>query len=538
MRRRVFGVTTFALVVLSLVAMAFLLPLRDPRFSDPRASSHLEAREARPADAPPGSCTIGGVVTALWSGAPLEGVGVSIYLEKRDLQWSTTTDTGGRWAVTGLPDGAYGLLMRKDGLRTQYAFSPPVVVSATRPVRTLDVRMARGGTLRGQVLSGEGAPIADVSVAALRLLDAATPPRFEGHESHTDGAGTFALTGLPDGTFILAARPRSWSRRPGSPIAVTTFFPSASQEAEARRFAVGDGVVISGLRLVMRSARALAIAGRVVTADGAPAAAEVSIDHYEELFNTTSGTMTPQPPGTFRYDGLVPGRYRLLAKRRAAHGWEAASELVTLSDHDVPDLVLTLRPPARIRGRVVAERGVLRAPTALRLSVMPAGERSGGVGFDDSGLVGENGTFEILSAEQPAKLVAIQPTHGWEISSVKVNGNVQADGVLTYAPGAIVENVEVVLGRRASVIAGTVSGAVSTGCVIVLRRDDSGRTRCVASMNVRDGEFRSLPIVAGSYRVAATCAGREPPETLEELWTRATPVTLADDEIRTVRLQD
>jgi hypothetical protein len=178
MRRRVFGVTTFALVVLSLVAMAFLLPLGDSRGSAFRISSHLEPREARPADAPPGSCTIGGVVTALWSGAPLEGVRVRVHLEERDLHWSTTTDTGGRWAVAGLPDGAYGLLILKDGLRTQYAFSPPVVVSAARPVRTLDVRMARGGTLRGQVLSGEGAPMADVAVTALRLLDAASPPTF------------------------------------------------------------------------------------------------------------------------------------------------------------------------------------------------------------------------------------------------------------------------------------------------------------------------------------------------------------------------
>jgi hypothetical protein len=168
--------------------------------------------------------------------------------------------------------------------------------------------------------------------------------------------------------------------------------------------------------------------------------------------------------------------------------------------------------------------------------MVPADEPSGGGLFDD-GLVASDGSFEIESVEAPGRLVAIQPTYGWEISSVKLNGVVQPDGILTHRPGAIVANVEVVMGRRTSVIAGTLR-AVSTGCVVVLRQDESGRTSCVASLKVRDGEFRSFAMPAGSYRVAAKCANMQPPESLEEVWERAAPVELADDEVKTVRLED
>ena len=141
-------------------------------------------------------------------------------------------------------------------------------------------------------------------------------------------------------------------------------------------------------------------------------------------------------------------------------------------------------------------------------------------------------TFELETHHAPARIVAFQPLGGWEIKTVRWKEREAVDGVLSARHGDTISDVEVVLQRRASLVDGTVRDTSDCTYVIVLQRTEAGKVACAASSPVRDGEFRTLPLVAGHYRVIATHGPF--PVTPATLWEMATPVTLTDD--RTVTL--
>jgi hypothetical protein len=95
----------------------------------------------------------------------------------------------------------------------------------------------------------------------------------------------------------------------------------------------------------------------------------------------------------------------------------------------------------------------------------------------------------------------------------------------------------VILRRRASILEGTVQDPGDCTFVIVLQRAEAGKAACVASSPIRDGEFRTLPLPAGDYRVVAVNGPFTTPIPSETLWGLATPVTVTDDQTTTLTLK-
>lgn len=541
----------FAVVLAGLLAsllgltVLMLAPLpAPPPISTPAVAER--ARESRPANAPAGSFSLEGRLTAAAGGWPTPGAAISVTRESDGLDWTTTTDHDGRWKVSGLPEGAYGVTATKQGYRTESAWMPPLTLSSARPTRTLDLQISRGGVFAGRVSNGRGDPLPDVTVAVLRVSrdDQRVSYQFQGEMTDTDENGQFRLSGVRDGEYVLAVSRRYQVVRPDEPAFATTYLPDTVNPTEARRFTITDGAEYAGLHLVARAVVPRRATGRVVTSERVRGG---RIDVSYRRLDETSGagwqggvvSSWPGPPdGTFDYR-LLPGRYRFTAKAEAGEGvWEVGTLDVSLADRDVTELILHTHAPARIQGRLVPERMGTWTGVNLRLAVLSVDVGTSGESLpEEPPRVVPDGTFEIRAAGTSGRLVLIQPSNGWEILKVTRAGRELAGAVLAFKDGETVEGIEVTLRRRASVIEGTLATPGSSECVVVLARSDRG-IRCVTSMNVREGEFRSLPIVAGSYRVAATCATREPPETLEELWARATPIDLADDQVKTVRLDD
>ena len=125
---------------------------------------------------------------------------------------------------------------------------------------------------------------------------------------------------------------------------------------------------------------------------------------------------------------------------------------------------------------------------------------------------------------------------GWKVESIRWQGREVADGVLAIDPGATISDVEVVLRRRASVVEGTVNNATDSTRVVVLQRRKDGPPTCVASSALRDGEFRTMPLPAGEFRIAAADASPATPLSPARLWDDARPLTLDDDKTVTLTL--
>jgi hypothetical protein len=239
------------------------------------------------------------------------------------------------------------------------------------------------------------------------------------------------------------------------------------------------------------------------------------------------------PSSEFSITHLTRGRYRLIGRTEALNGLrESGSIDITVGDSDMAGLVIRTAQPTTLRGRVVAEGYESWNLDWMRLGAMPA-DGSGTVNAETA-TVQRDRSFEIRTHLAPARVVAFQPLYGWEVKAVRWKGRETTDGLLLFQQGERVSDVEVILRRRASILEGTVQNPADCTFVIVLQRAEAGKAACVASSPIRDGEFRTMPLPAGNYRiVAARGPFPVPPETL---WDMATPVTLADNQTLTLTL--
>ncbi len=206
----------------------------------------------------------------------------------------TVTDAHGHQVArtTAAADGHYTVAGLQPGQYTAVAISP-----GFRPDVTAVMLNGRGAThdfaldghagVAGHVDDGRG-PLAEAVVLATDATG-----RVVGRTA-TDGAGAFALTGLPLGpATVTASKPGYWPAAVGVTVAP-------------------DGGV--PLRLTVPLARA-ELAGRVTAPDGAvQAGATVTAAdaHGEVVASTVSG-----PDGAYRLADLAPGRYTVVATTHA-----------------------------------------------------------------------------------------------------------------------------------------------------------------------------------------------------------------------------
>jgi len=105
---------------------------------------------------------------------------------------SALTDEAGRYAIDGLPAGAYTLVPSREG----YTFSPPSRAVALPPSAAAQDFSAAAATyeVRGTVRDADGDPVEGVTVRS-----------DMGHSATTDAAGQYRLGGLPSGSYELTA---------------------------------------------------------------------------------------------------------------------------------------------------------------------------------------------------------------------------------------------------------------------------------------------------------------------------------------------
>jgi len=497
----------------------------------------------------------------------------------QETQPTRTTDLNGRFEFTGLVAGSYWGAVDAPGflsseLGDQKAqFDPGVVAGPTVELaggERLDsvlTRIWRAGSIRGRVTDQRGEPIVNARVQSFwRAYVGGRPSWIRARLARTDDRGAFELGDLWRGTYLLAleADPTVGRQR--------TVFHGGSLTAQggtSLQLAAGehhesvDLMYTFGLEA---AAAAVSLSGRV-TGGATKAAAPIVVhlvpeDAVDSLKAFEEMTASVDANGVFAFPKIPPGDYRVQVwqfpprervpyllpgpepadavplpdattmRFTLAPTW-VADERVAL-DRSIDDLLITLRPAARISGRVVFEGAGPPRERLRWLSVLirPVSgreyrERSSISALESSPLaeVAADGTFQSIGLPPGPYSLTIERGMDpqlvqWTTASVLVGGREMAGSAFEVGATDVTE-VVVTMAPRA-VISGIVrdgSGRpVPHASVIVFPRDSQRwgdyqlffRGRILRVISDRHGTYRAQ-LIPGEYLVVV------PPDT-PEFW--------------------
>jgi hypothetical protein len=324
----------------------------------------------------------------------------------------------------------------------------------------------------------------------------------------------------------------------------TTFF--AGDRGEAASIRVGPGEERRGVDIRLKPERTVRVDGQVV-ADGAPVAnVSVRLVHAagEPLQNDNgfeAGATVTNLDGTFTLLGVTPGPYLLkilrtprvtlpavLAGNPAIVGAYAADNsapaptplagaqvALSIGSTDVRDLVVQLRPGARVSGRLEFFGGT---PTAQQMQSFGAL-----VSSEDGGLPGApvqlarvsaDGTFAATAPAPGRYMVTVlgPPAAGWPRSGMRI-GDRPLAGLIDLS-GDDVNDVVVSFSKDVVALSGTARRsdgiAMTTAEIVVIAADRTTWTpdpmnprQPRLEQTARGGAFTIGGVLPGDYLVAA-----------------------------------
>ena len=486
--------------------------------------------------------SVGGVVRAADTGTALRGVDVLVSgtsLNDRRIR-RTQTDSAGRYEVGDLPPGEYsiaasktGYISRRFGQSREGRPGRAVRVEAAQAVEDVDIALPRGAVIVVRVTDRFGDPVSGYNALGYQFKFAEGQrrlTRMAGDPQHfTDDRGEIRLGGLAAGEYYIGVMPPlSVSGLGNHPRAkeAPTFYPGTVFEADARPVTVGAGEeVVVALPLV--SARRARISGAVA---GAPTAPNVMMMRYSPGATATH-PVSVAADGTFSASDMPPGEYVISAYGDAAFG----TMRLKIAGEDVEGLVLAMRPPARLRGRLVVDGAPAAGPPWNGVELRPAFTEAFGL-LNPPMRVAADGTFEMTDVTGTGVLRLHAAPPGVFLESVLLDGrDVTNVGMELAAYEG--RQLDVRLTVRSATIAGTAAAAGDRqdGFVAIAFPDDRQlwapqTTRIAAARADRQGGFTIQGLPPGRYLVAAVEQIEEGeeryPELLDRLRSAATAVTV------------
>ena len=419
---------------------------------------------------------LGAVVTR--DGEPVAGAEVAaepgspdVYRPPRDVERAAraTTDTEGRFALFGLAEGPYRVVVRAPGM------ARTVVDGATPEDQGNDlgtITVGEGFAVTGRVLRRDRAPLANTVVEVREGKSYEYTPIAQ---SRTDEQGAFAFAGVPAGRWLLRVRV-------GGRDVTAAVEGSDGDE-------VKQDVTVGGLR----------VTGQVLLGEQPPSGGTLTWTQGEEkprgvvvIFDRGDGdkeifgvqrpaSAAVQHDGSFALDGVNPGEYTV----RLVTGLNSTPTRAVLPDTE--QHFVTLRfPGGTLAGRVVDEDGA-----GVRFAQVQAA-RAGGAPLSQA-VSEESGEFRLAGLPKERLLLKAQARE--------------------FEPG---EAVEVEIGQTSEPViitlkkasGGTVTGTLASSHGLVAGAPVAlfGPTPGLAYAR-QDGSFEFKALTAGSYRVCARPLG-------------------------------
>lgn len=348
--------------------------------------------------------------------------------EARDLRdYTVLAGAKGRFRFSAVADGVYELRAEREGYAP--AEIPGVKVDG-QPVEDLTVVLRRGGTIRGRLLGLELDELAAAQVEAVQ--------GESGSRSGTvDHRGHYEVADLAPGDWLVRARVQGRSRQAEARV---TLDPEDRQATRDLEFSGG-----------------LTLSGQIFYGEQPLPEAQVSATGFEAALQRS---VTADPAGRFRLEGLEPGSYRVSVS--SPRELLTYNELVELTGDT--DLRIDI-PTARVSGIVVSAATAQPVPGAVVYLQQLVGAQ----------------------ADQPASIVNVvtdargsfllaRVTAGRHQLRVRKDGYAPAEQMIEAQPGADVAGLEIPLtpteglDLQARFASGTVPPFVAVGVL-----DPAGR---------------------------------------------------------------
>jgi hypothetical protein len=330
-----------------------------------------------------------------------------------------TTDRDGSFVVPNLEEGAYRVLVTRDGyVRQEYGQrvfpgqGTLISLAAGQVLKDVTIQLTATGNVGGRLIDNEGQPAVAVPLQLLKAIYNQAGQRIfqNAGQARSNDRGEYRFYWVTPGRYYVAggssAANFSFGAGNTSPnesgdTYILTYYPGTTDISRATPVDVKPGSDIA-LDFVTPKQQLYTITGKVVdpnpvvSATGALPAVTLSLA-FQTLTGQagvfTIGQAYDPATGNFTMRDVLPGSYIL----QAAAPPSSARVPVEVTNANVEGLAVVVDSGINVNGRFIVEGGDMPAPNTLRVQmrVMNNGLQNF-VGFSPSGQpAGTDGSFTI-----------------------------------------------------------------------------------------------------------------------------------------------
>ena len=492
---------------------------------------------------PKSNGSISGRVLVSGKGTPdIEVVAIGVGSALRRPAARTTTDSEGRYRLSGLAGGSYQVTPIAPTMvaannnfdyRIYYGPGKSVLLSESESVENIDLSLVRGGVLTGKITDSEGRPVVEQAIS-LHFVDQSGQPMASGLGYannylmyRTDDRGIYRIYGLPPGFYKVSV-----GRDPANPDSMMsgepdyyllTFYGDVNDIAKAKLVELTEGGEASDIDIKLGGrGETFSITGRVIDAVTGKPVAGVRPTYSFQIGSTGTHTVSGMPTndrGEFQITGIGAGHYQLYASSRF-EGGNYYSDPITVDvvDGDVTGIELkaiqgltvsgVIMPDAQTNSNVISKFPRFRIIANVRSSAQPQTFNTG------ISAIAADGTFQIsgLSPGRVSFYIApSQPSmtgmNSLPISRIEQNG-VDVTKTIEIQPGQSLSDVRVFVTYGTGVIRGSIkfeNGTMPSDMrlYVGLRRQDGPPGQYLNNGSEVDarGNFRIANLPPGTYEV-------------------------------------
>ena len=472
----------------------------------------------------PGS--ISGTVTNAVTGGPVRKAHVTLHSNQNT--YTATTDAEGHFAVAEVNPGAYTAFVEGAGFRA-VPHPEPIRVAEEQQVTNLTFQLTPNGVMTGRVLDENGDPMAQISVQAqVETFGRTGRTMSTTAAAVTDDRGMYRFFDLPAGRYFLLAfvpvqagvvNGRLHTDEVDTAYA-SSWFPGVVERSQATANQLSAGAELSGLDIRLHKVRVYHIRGKAV-AQGSQHRLESPV-MLTPCDSAEQGMYAPiLRDGSFEAVDMPAGVWCavILETRFDAHGW-FARQPVTVTDHDVNNVVLTATPLGELRGQVLIDGEPPTKMQQVQVQFEPLENPGRFVGATAQ----SDGAFRLPEV-QPGPYRVILNLPGAYLKSVRLNGQDTPDPRISVpATGG---QLALLMATDAGEISGTLKGP---GQYVTALAASSPGAISIAAFSAGNGSFVIRNVPPGDYQVLAwetrDTGLVEYPEFRKQFESRAVAVTV------------